>query len=158
MAYCTLKILFTRRKDEFASSRQTTIEPFDVSLNCHAIYAFSQNVRDRGANDKSDKANVLLNVVSSLTIIEIEFKRVRVSECKSFWRWRNDPQLVTFGIVRALVPSILQDVSSHRPNVYAAPTAQPNSSSFNESKKYRNFWKALHYWKKKKKKIAGTNS
>ena len=48
MAYRTLKTPFTR-KDEFASSRQTTIEPFDVSLNCHAIYAFSQNVRDRGA-------------------------------------------------------------------------------------------------------------
>ena len=30
MAYRTLKTLFTR-KDEFASSRQTIIEPFDVA-------------------------------------------------------------------------------------------------------------------------------
>ena len=49
MAYRTLKTLFTRRKDEFTFSRQTTIESFEVSRNCHAIYAFSQNVRDRGA-------------------------------------------------------------------------------------------------------------
>ena len=60
-----------------------------------------------------------------------EFPNVKVSDVGT--TIRNSLHLVAsvdwFGPSSKTFPAI-------RPNVYAAPTAQPNSSSFNESKKY----------------------